>query len=300
MNLRSPRDLHCGRKTLRIGERTLIMGILNVTPDSFFDGGIYPDGEAAYARAQTMIDEGVDLIDIGGESTRPAGAYGEGSEQVSEAEEIRRVVSVIERAAKDSPVPISVDTTKAEVARRALDAGAEIVNDVSALSFDPGMADLVADRGIPVVLMHMKGTPRTMQLNPTYEDVVGEILAFLRERQAFARQSGIGPDKILIDPGLGFGKRIRDNLEIISRLEEFRSLKVPLLIGPSRKTFLGAPEVLAEEQSLPPEERLEGTLASLALCIANGADIVRVHDVKAAVRACRVADAIVKVPGSSK
>ena len=299
MNSRSPRDLHCGRKTLRIGERTLIMGILNVTPDSFFDGGTFLDGEAAYSRAQTMIDEGVDMIDIGGESTRPAGAYGAGSEQVSEAEEIRRVVSVIERAAKDSPVPISVDTTKAEVARRALDAGAEIVNDVSAMRFDPEMAALVADRGIPVVLMHMKGTPRTMQLYPTYEDVVGEISAFLRERQAFAKQSGIGPDKILIDPGLGFGKRIRDNLEIIARLEEFRSLEAPLLIGPSRKTFLGAPEVLAVEQALPPEERLEGTLASLALCIANGADIVRVHDIKAAVRACRVADAIVKVPGSS-
>ena len=270
------------------------MGVLNVTPDSFFDGGRFRDTDTAVARAEAMVEEGADLIDIGGESSRPAGAYGAGAEPVSEEEETRRVVPVIEHLAKRCSVPISVDTTKSGVARRALDAGAGMVNDISALRSDPQMAVLVAQRRAPVVLMHMKGDPRTMQLNPVYEDVVGEVRGFLRERQEFAVGRGIPSDRILIDPGLGFGKRLRDNLELISRLGEFRALRSPLLIGPSRKAFVGAPEVMHADRALPPEERLEGSLAALALCIARGADMVRVHDVKAAIRACRVADAIVR------
>lgn len=279
----------CGRATLTFGERTLLMGVLNVTPDSFFDGGRFLGADAAARRVEGMVEEGADLIDVGGESTRPAGAYGAGAAPVTEEEETRRVIPVIERIAKDCPVPISVDTTKAGVARRALDAGAGLVNDISALRLDPGMAPLIADRGAPVVLMHMKGTPRTMQKNPNYEDVVEEVRAFLRERIAFAVESGIPPDRLLIDPGLGFGKRLRDNFEIIARLREFRVLNVPLLIGPSRKAFVGV-----TTPPIPVEDRLEGTLAALALCVANGADVVRVHDVRAGARACRLADAVAR------
>ncbi|MSS71515.1 MAG: dihydropteroate synthase [Candidatus Latescibacteria bacterium] len=287
-----PHDLihmPCGRATLTFGERTLIMGILNATPDSFFDGGRFFDPDVAGRQVEAMVEAGADLIDVGGESTRPAGAYGTGAEPVTEEEETRRVVPIIERIAKDCPVPISVDTTKSGVARRALDAGADLINDISSLRFDPGMAPLIAARGAPVVLMHMKGTPRTMQKHPTYTDVIGEVRAFLRERIAFAVQSGIPPDRILIDPGLGFGKRLRDNLEIIARLREFRALNVPLLIGPSRKAFVGV-----TTPPIPVEDRLEGTLAALALCVAHGADTVRVHDVRAAARACRLADAVVR------
>jgi dihydropteroate synthase len=265
------------------------MGILNVTPDSFFDGGRFSGGDAAVERVQAMVEEGADLIDVGGESTRPAGAYGAGAAPVSEEEEARRVVPIIERIARDCPVPISVDTTKSGVARRALDAGADLVNDISALRFDPGMAPLVAARGVPVVLMHMKGTPRTMQQNPTYEDVIGEVRDFLKERIQFAVQSGIPASRLLIDPGLGFGKRLRDNFEILARLREFRALNSPLLIGPSRKAFVGV-----KAPPIPVEDRLEGTLAALALCVAHGADVVRVHDVRAAARACRLADAVVR------
>ena len=282
----------CGRATLTFGERTLIVGILNVTPDSFFDGGRYAEADAAARQVADMVEEGADLIDVGGESTRPAGPYGAGAGPVSEEEETRRVVPVVERISRDCPVPISVDTTKSGVARRALDAGADLINDISALRFDPGMAPLIAARGAPVVVMHMKGTPRMMQQNPTYEDVIGEVRAFLRERIAFAAQSGISPDRILIDPGLGFGKRLRDNLEIIARLREFRSLSTPLLVGPSRKAFVGV--TTSPIPPIPVEDRLEGTLAAVTLCIANGADAVRVHDVKAAARARRLADAVVR------
>lgn len=268
------------------------MGILNVTPDSFFDGGRFLGVEAAIRQAEAMVEEGADLIDVGGESTRPAGPYGAGAEPTSEEEETRRVVPVIERIAKDCPAPISVDTTKASVARRALDAGADLVNDISALRFDPGLAPLLAGRGVPVVLMHMKGDPRTMQKNPVYDDVIREIRDFLQERIAFAVQSGISPDRILIDPGLGFGKRLRDNLQIIASLRELRDLNTPLLIGPSRKTFVGVTS--PPTPPIPVSDRLEGTLAALALCIANGADALRVHDVKAAARACRLADAVVR------
>ena len=264
------------------------MGILNVTPDSFSDGGLYPTTERAVARAEEMVREGADFIDVGGESTRPAGPYGEGAQAVSTDEEIQRTVPVIEKLAERVDVAISIDTTKAEVARRAVQAGAALVNDISALRFDPAMGETVAAAGVPLVLMHMKGTPKTMQQNPTYRDLIGEIKGFLLERASAARDAGIAPEQIVIDPGLGFGKQIRHNFEIVARLSEFGALGYPLLVGPSRKGFVGA------ALKLPPEERLEGTLAALALCVAGGAHILRVHDVGAAVRALAVADAVVR------
>ncbi|MDP6776347.1 MAG: dihydropteroate synthase [Candidatus Latescibacteria bacterium] len=277
--------LRCPGKDIELGPRTLVMGILNVTPDSFSDGGRYTTAELAVARAEEMIREGADFIDVGGESTRPAGPYGDGAEAVTVEEEVRRTIPVVERLAGRIDVPISIDTAKAEVARLAVEAGAAIVNDISALRFDPAMAETVAQARVPVILMHMKGTPKTMQQNPTYDDLIGDIRGFLAERASAARDAGI--EQIVLDPGLGFGKQITHNYEIVARLDEFGSLGYPLLVGPSRKGFVGA--VL----KLPPEERLEGSLAALALCAANGAHILRVHDVGASVRALAVADAIV-------
>lgn len=280
--------LNCRGKVLELGRRTRMMGILNVTPDSFSDGGDYLDLDSAVAHAEEMADAGADIIDIGGESTRPTGPYGEGAEQVSTDEEIRRTCPVIERIAARIDLPISIDTTKAEVAQRALDAGASIVNDISALRFDPDMRPTIARAGVPVVLMHMKGTPKTMQQNPTYHDLIGEIWAFLAQRRDYACEGGIAKPQIVLDPGLGFGKRFAHNFEILARLAEFHSLGCPVLIGPSRKGFVGSP------LNLPPHERLEGTLAALAFCVAGGAHIVRVHDVEAARRAVSVAECIAK------
>ena len=280
--------LDCRGKILELGARTCIMGILNVTPDSFSDGGHYLALEAAVAHAESMAEAGADLIDIGGESTRPTGPYGEGAQGTSSEEEIRRTVPVVRRLAARIDRPISIDTTKAEVAERALDAGASIVNDISALRFDPKMPGTVARAGVPVVLMHMQGTPRTMQQNPTYRDLIGEVGAFLSRRRDAACAAGIAPGQIVVDPGIGFGKRHRHNFEILARLDEFHTLGCPLLVGPSRKQFLGVPP------DVPPEERLEGTLAALAFCVASGAHIVRVHDVEAAIRAVRVAEKIVR------
>ena len=284
----SHHQLSCRGKTIELGRRALVMGILNVTPDSFSDGGRYPTEEDAVARALEMVREGADLIDVGGESTRPAGPYGEGAEAVSIDEEIRRTVPVIERLARRVETPLSIDTTKAEVARCAVQAGASLVNDISALRFDPAMGTIVAEAGVPVILMHMKGTPKTMQRAPTYRDLIGEIRNFLSERASAALDAGIAREQIVIDPGLGFGKQIRHNFEIVARLGEFGTLGYPLLVGPSRKGFVGA------ALKLPPEARLEGTLAALALCVAGGAHILRVHDVGAAVRALAVADAVMR------
>ncbi|HIE03670.1 MAG TPA: dihydropteroate synthase [Candidatus Latescibacteria bacterium] len=261
-------------------DRTLIMGALNVTPDSFSDGGLYLRTEDAVRRAEEMAQEGVDIIDIGGESSRP------GAEPVPLEEELRRVIPVVREVVRRLPVPISVDTYKAEVARRALEEGASIVNDISALRFDPDMADVVAGREVPVVLMHMKGTPRDMQRNPHYEDVLGEVESFLRERKGAAVGMGIPERNIILDPGIGFGKRVQDNLQLLKNLERLVALGSPVLVGTSRKSFIGA--VL----NLPVEERLEGTLATLVLAVAKGAKILRVHDVKPAVRAVRMAEAI--------
>ncbi|RKY72877.1 MAG: dihydropteroate synthase [Candidatus Latescibacterota bacterium] len=263
-------------------DRALIMGVLNVTPDSFSDGGLFLRTEDAVRRAEEMAQEGADIIDIGGESSRP------GAEPVPLEEELRRVIPVVREVARRLSVPISIDTYKAEVARRALEEGASIVNDISALRFDPDMAEVVARRRAPVVLMHMKGTPRDMQRNPYYEDVLGEVEGFLKERKEAAVGMGIPEENIILDPGIGFGKRVQDNLQLLKNLDRLVALGSPVLVGTSRKSFIGA--VL----DLPVEERLEGTLATLVLAVAKGAKILRVHDVRPAVRVVRMAEAVLR------
>lgn len=256
------------------------MGILNVTPDSFSDGGRYLDVQQAVAHAETMIAEGATLIDVGGESSRP------GASPVSVDEELARVVPVIDALADTVDVFISVDTSKAKVAQCALEAGAHIVNDITALSGDPDMAVVVAEMEAGVVLMHMNGTPRTMQQAPEYEDVVNEIHAWLKKKIQNAEAHGIAAERIIIDPGIGFGKTTAHNLQLLKRLSEFQVLNRPLLIGTSRKSFIG--NIL----DVPVTERVEGTAATVCWAIAHGADIVRVHDVKANVRAAQMTDAL--------
>ena len=256
------------------------MGIVNVTPDSFYDGGRYLEPEQAYQQARQLAEEGADIIDLGGESSRP------GAQSVSLKTELERVIPLISKLAPAISVPISIDTTKAEVARQALIAGAKIVNDISALRHDPAMAALVAQHNVPVILMHMQGTPKDMQCVPFYQDVIGEIKEFFRERISWARTQGIRKENIILDPGIGFGKRLDDNLEILSRLEEFCSLQCPLLIGPSRKSFLGM--ILGVEV----KDRLWGTAAAVTVAAIKGANIIRVHDVSAMRQVVDVADAI--------
>lgn len=248
----------------------LVMGILNVTPDSFFDGGKHHTMEGALDHALRMIEEGADIIDIGGESTRPY------ADPVPEEEELRRIVPVIEALRASSDILISVDTYKAGVADAALCAGADIVNDISGLTYDDAMAQVVARNDAWVVIMHIKGTPRNMQVDPHYDDVVAEIREFLRLQIDHAVRAGVDPEKIILDPGIGFGKRVEDNLRILKMLGEFKKLGRPVLIGTSMKSFIG------KVAGLPIEERVEGTLASLAVALMNGADILRVHDVKKA------------------
>ncbi|MEK7865518.1 MAG: dihydropteroate synthase [Planctomycetota bacterium] len=279
------REVPCGRFVLRTGSRTLVMGILNVTPDSFSDqqpglagGGRYLDPGLAADRAARMAAEGADLIDVGGESTRP------GAGAVPEAEETARVVPVVRRLAASLGVPISIDTSKAAVAEAALGEGASIVNDVTALG-DPRMAAVAARGRAGLVLMHMKGTPRTMQQAPEYGDLLAEISGFLEERAGRAAEAGVDPRGIWVDPGIGFGKTVEHNLQLIARASEIGGGR-PLLVGPSRKSFLG--KVL----DLPVGERLEATIAACVVAAWNGADAVRVHDVKECVRALRVADAL--------
>lgn len=274
--------LNCRSQKLELGSRTLIMGILNVTPDSFSDGGLFAEAEAAVEHAENMVAQGADIIDVGGESSRP------GADTVSVEAEKDRVLPVIERLVETVEVPISIDTYKSSVARDALNMGACIVNDITALRGDPDMASVVAEAGAPVILMHMKGAPKDMQLDPHYDFLIPEITSFLRNRIQAAIDAGIPQNQIIIDPGIGFGKTVAHNLEIIRRLREFRSLGKPILIGTSRKSFIG--KVLG----LSTDDRLEGTAASIAVAIANGADIVRVHDVKEAARVVRMTDAIVR------
>ncbi|MBI5199712.1 MAG: dihydropteroate synthase [Nitrospirae bacterium] len=265
---------------LDLTRRTHIMGILNVTPDSFSDGGLYLDTDKAVERSFEIEKEGADMIDIGGESTRP------GALPLSPEEELSRVIPVIEKLKSRLRIPISIDTYKAEVAREAIKAGASIINDISGLRFDPEMATVAAEYDVPVVIMHIKGTPRDMQINPVYQDLIGEILHFLEEGISIALKAGVDDDMIIIDPGIGFGKTFEHNLEIINRLDKFRSLGMPILLGPSRKSFIG--KIL----DLPPGDRLEGTAAAVAIGIMKGASIVRVHDVSSIVRVARVVDAI--------
>ena len=257
-----------------------IMGVVNVTPDSFSDGGRFLAAEAALEHALTLVCEGAAIVDIGGESTRP------GSEMVQADEELRRVLPVIETLAGTIGVPISVDTMKAEVARRALSAGATIINDVSALRFDDEMASVVAETGCPVCLMHMKGQPKTMQDDPRYDDVVDEVLRFLEERMSFALTRGVREEQIMVDPGLGFGKTVAHNLALLDGLDRLAALGRPVLLGASRKRFLGA--ILGAE----PADRAPGTVATTVIGYLAGAHIFRVHDVKPNFEALRVALAV--------
>jgi len=274
------RTMECRGHYLTFGKRTLIMGVLNVTPDSFSDGGLYADAGIAVNQAKEMVAQGADIIDIGGESSRP------GSDPVPMDEELRRVLPVIKRLAQESDVPISIDTYKSTVAEHALKAGAHIVNDISGLNFDPNMAKVAADYGAPVILMHIQGTPKNMQISPKYHSLISEIISYLRNSIEHAETVGVSPEKIIIDPGIGFGKTMEHNLEIIRRLKEFRCLGKPILIGTSRKSFIG--KIL----DLPVEERVEGTLATVVASIINGADILRVHDIKQVQRAVRMTDVI--------
>ena len=269
-------------KNLDLSSRTHLMGILNVTPDSFSDGGRFFKFEDAVRQGIKMMEEGADLIDVGGESTRP------GSDPLPKEEELSRVIPVISSLVKKTDIPISIDTYKAEVARQALDAGAQMINDISALRFDPEMKHLAREYEVPVVLMHIKGTPKNMQKDLSYEDVIAEITEYLKQSIEIARNAGIEKHKIIIDPGIGFGKRLQDNLNILKNLKEFSILKCPTLIGSSRKSFIG--KIL----DLPVEERLEGSLAALAVAIINGANIVRVHDVKQTKRVAGMVDAILR------
>jgi dihydropteroate synthase len=270
------------RRSLHYGERTLVMGVLNVTPDSFSDGGQFFSLAGALAHAEQMIDEGADIIDIGGESTRP------GSNFVSEEEELCRVIPVIERLANLS-APISIDTTKPEVARIALQAGAEIVNDISGLRFDSAIAETAAEAKAGLVLMHSRGVPKDMQQLPPMENALAEVIDGLRDSVELAEKSGVARENIAIDPGIGFGKTVEQNLELIVGLEELSDQfpNMPILIGTSRKSFLG--KLL---HGAPADERLHGTTATLVAAVLNGAHIVRVHDVKSAVEALKIADAI--------
>ena len=273
--------LKTARRDIALGDRTLIMGIVNVTPDSFSDGGRYLATDQAIAHALRLVDEGADILDFGGESSRP------GALPVSPEEELARLIPVMEAVAKRVDTPLSVDTTKAAVARAALDAGAEIVNDISSMRFDDKMPAVIAGKGAAVVLMHMRGTPRDMQAGDlNYASLWGEILHFLEKRITAAQRDGIGERQIVVDPGLGFGKTAEDNLKIIRELRECRVLGVPVLVGPSRKAFIG------RITGGTPAERTEGTAAAVTAAIMNGADIVRVHDVGIMKKVAAVADAV--------
>lgn len=295
----APPPLAIGPLTCTWGERTYVMGILNITPDSFSGNGLatrWQPGspalvEAALRQAQRMVEEGADILDVGGESTRP------GATPLPADEELRRVVPVIEAIARELPVAISVDTYKAAVAEAALDAGAHLINDVWALARDPDMAALAARRQAPVLLMHNRSRPAEATVDPQlggryqgskYADLLGDVIAELRGSAEAAQAAGIARERIILDPGIGFGKTVEQNLELLHRLGELRSLGYPLLVGTSRKSFTGY------TLNLPPEERLEGTAASVALAIDRGADIVRVHDVQAMVRVARLTDAVVR------
>ena len=274
--------LRLKRGRLRLGRRTAIMAILNVTPDSFSDGGSFLSKERAVEHALGMCRDGADILDVGGESTRP------GAEAVDADEERRRVLPVIEALASRIDQPISIDTSKADVARDALAAGAQIINDVTGLSGDSEMPGVAAESGAPVVLMHLRGRPRSMQRRPRYHDVIAEIAGYLRSRIDEAVAAGVEPSQIAIDPGIGFGKTVGHNLEIMRRLHEFRSLGQPILIGASRKSFIG--KVL----DVPIDQRLGGTAATVSWAVAQGVHIVRVHDVVEAVRVARMTEAMMQ------
>lgn len=272
--------LKWSRYLLSLGQKTHIMGVLNVTPDSFSDGGIYFQKEKAIEHGITMARDGADIIDVGGESTRPY------AEKTTLREELDRVIPVIEALSKELRIPISIDTYKAEVARQALAAGASMINDISALSFDPEMISVAARAGVPVVLMHMQGTPRDMQRNPVYQDLIQEVMDFLKGAMDRAVAGGISREMIILDPGIGFGKTFDHNLQIIRELGRFSTLQRPILLGTSNKAFIG--HILHK----PPRERDTGTMATIAAGVLNGAHIVRVHNVKKSLETVKIIDAI--------
>ena len=272
--------LNWSSHTLNLDQRTHIMGILNVTPDSFSDGARYLEVDKAVEHALKMAGEGADIIDVGGESTRPY------SRKISAGEELDRVIPVIESISKKLTIPVSIDTRKGEVALRALQAGASMINDISSLQFDPQMPSIAARAGVPLFLMHMQGSPRDMQNKPTYKDLISEVLDFLNKAIDRAVTAGIKKDLIIVDPGIGFGKSFDDNLKIIKELKRFKILKRPLLLGASNKAFIG--HILDKDA----HERDLGTMATVAAGVINGAHIVRVHNVRKAVETVKIVDAI--------
>jgi dihydropteroate synthase len=273
--------LRCRERDLRLGQRTLVMGVLNITPDSFSDGGLFFEPQQAIEHGLRMAEEGADIIDVGGESSRP------GSDPVPLDEELKRVIPVIAGLASCLEIPLSVDTYKSQVAERAVEGGAQMINDISGLCFDPQIPAVAARYDTPLIIMHIKGTPKTMQQDPSYEDLMGEIIDYLRAGSARAARGGVDPQQVIVDPGIGFGKGVQDNLVIINRLAELNVLGRPLLIGTSRKSFIGA--VL----DLEVHQRGIGTLATVAVSALQGAHIVRVHDVAAARQTVDMVDAII-------
>ena len=284
------KKIKIGDNLYDLGKKTLIMGILNVTPDSFYDGGRHDTIDNAIKHAIQMEKDGADIIDVGGESTKP------GSVSVPLSVELARVIPVVEELVDKIKIPISVDTYKSEIAKKALEIGAVMINDITALRMDKQLATVVAEHDVPVVLMHMKGTPNNMQFNPEYEDVMYEIKNFLKIQAGYAISCGVKTENIIVDPGIGFGKRtgkgIEDNCEIIKRLGELKELEFPILIGASRKTFIG--NTSSEKKPLPLSERLEGSLAAAVAAAINGANIIRVHDVKQTRRCLNVVDCIIR------
>jgi dihydropteroate synthase len=277
-----PHTVRCKKTVLQLNERTHLMGILNITPDSFSDGGMFLDPGNAISHGIELASQGADIIDIGGESTRP------GAKPLLPDEELRRVIPVIEGLSGEIDIPISIDTYKSLIAEKAVEAGAEMINDISGLHFDPKMADVAAKYDVPVVVMHIKGTPEIMQLDVHYDCLLTEIMEYLEESTEIAERAGVDERQIIIDPGIGFGKSVEDNLRIISRLTEFKSLGKPIMLGLSRKSFIG--RILNAEV----DQRAEGTLASISAAIMNGANILRVHDVAPARKAAQMADAILR------
>ena len=279
-----------GEKVFELGSQTIVIGILNVTPDSFSDGGEFDSVSRAVEHAKQMVVDGADIIDIGGESTRPD------AKTITLDEEMNRVIPVIEEIVKKVDVPLSIDTYKSKIAEKALDLGVNMVNDITALQGDKKLVNVVAGCDVPIVLMHMKGNPRNMQKNPVYDDVVKEIIGFLKERAEYAMFNDIKKENIIVDPGIGFGKRtgrgVEDNCEILGRLSEFKTLGFPIMVGASRKTFIG--NICGGKTPLPVTDRLEGSLAAATIAVANGADIVRVHDVKETRRCVDLVDCIIR------
>ena len=283
-------NLNIGDKKFDLKHKTILMGILNVTPDSFYDGGKYFSPDKAIKHALVMEKQGADIIYIGGESTRP------GAKKISAKEEINRIVPTIEELVKKINIPISVDTYKSKVAKKTIDAGASMINDISALRGDKSLVKIVSEYEIPICLMHMKGNPGNMQNNPFYKDLIKEIVIFLKERTEFAVLNNIKKEKIIIDPGIGFGKRtgrgIEDNCEILRKLDKLKLLKFPIMVGASRKTFIG--NAYGDDKSLIIKERLEGSLAAACIAVMNGANIIRTHDVKETRSCLNLIDCVIR------